>query len=753
MRKQFFAAAALLFMAIAVQSQNRIPASTPLYKNAKAPIDQRIKDLLQRMTLEEKAGQLNQLNGGVFTGPAANDPGQKAKLDLAKKGRVGSFLNVIGVTETRNAQQAVMDNSRLGIPLLFGFDVIHGYRTVFPIPLAEAGTWDLSAIEKNATIHAKEAAAAGVHWTFAPMCDISNDPRWGRVMEGAGEDPYLGGLVAAARVRGLQGKQFDTEHIMACIKHFAVYGAVEAGREYNNVDVSRVALWNKYLPPYKAAVDAGAATVMNSFNVFDGIPAGGNKYLVTDILQKKWGFKGFVVSDWGSFGEMINHGYAVDEKDAALKALQAGSHMDMEANVSGRFVPQLVKEGKLTMAQVDDAVGRILYFKFKLGLFEDPYKYSNAEREAATLFNAANRAQALEAAKKSILLLKNNHEALPLKIEGSKIALIGHFAASKEDLFDFWIANGTANDAVTVKEGLEKRFGSNNVNYAPGYLADGTTDEQLVKDAVAAADKASVVVVNIGISGKMAGEDRALSNINISEGQLRLLRALQKQGRPVIALVSSGRPLVLTNIQDLTTAIVQTWILGTETGNAVAAMLAGDYNPSAKAVMSFPYALGQVPVYYNHFNTNRPAPETGDASWKSRYRDIPNEPLYPFGYGLSYTTYNYSNLSLSSEKITRSQPLQVRITVKNSGKVDGEEVVQLYIRDIAASIVRPVKELKAFQKVFLKAGESKEISFVLTGKDLSFYDGEGNARLENGAFKVMVGGDSKNVLEKAFELQ
>lgn len=753
MRKQFFAVVALLIMTIAVQAQTNKPASTPLYKNAKAPIEQRIKDLLQRMTLEEKAGQLNQVNGGVFTGPAANDPGQKAKLDLAKKGGVGSFLNVIGVSETRNAQEAVVENSRLGIPLLFGFDVIHGYRTVFPIPLAEAGTWDLSGIEKNASIHAKEAAAAGVHWTFAPMCDISNDPRWGRVMEGAGEDPYLGGLVAAARVRGLQGKKFDAEHIMACIKHFAVYGAVEAGREYNNVDVSRVALWNKYLPPYKAAVEAGAATVMNSFNVFDGIPAGGNKYLVTDILQKKWGFKGFVVSDWGSFGEMINHGYAVDEKDAALKALQAGSHMDMEANVSGRFVPQLVKEGKLTMAQLDDAVGRILYFKFKLGLFEDPYKYSNAQRETATLFNEANRAQALEAAKKSILLLKNNHEVLPLKSEGTKIALIGHYANSKEDMFDFWIANGTANDAVTVKEGLERRFGANNVNYAPGYLADGTTDEQLVKDAVAAADKASVVVVNIGISGKMAGEDRALANINISEGQLRLLRALQKQGRPVIALVSSGRPLVLTNIQDLTTAIVQTWILGTETGNAVAAMLAGDYNPSAKAVMSFPYALGQVPVYYNHFNTNRPAPETGDASWKSRYRDIPNEPLYPFGYGLSYTTYNYSNLSLSSEKITRSQPLQVRVTVKNSGKVDGEEVVQLYIRDVTASIVRPVKELKAFQKVFLKAGESKEISFVLTGKDLSFYDGEGNARLENGAFKVMVGGDSKNVLEKAFELQ
>lgn len=753
MRKQIFAATVLLLVASLSQAQTKVPATVPTYKNAKASITDRINDLLKRMTVEEKAGQLNQVNGGVFTGPAENDPGQKAKMQMTKDGKVGSFLNVIGVKETLNAQKTAVEGSRLGIPLLFGFDVIHGYRTIFPIPLAEACSWDLPGIEKNASIHAKEAAAAGVHWTFAPMCDISNDPRWGRVMEGAGEDPYLGGLVSAARVKGLQGDLSDVNHIMSTVKHYAVYGAVEAGREYSNVDVSRVALWNKYLPPYKAAVAAGAATVMNSFNVFDGVPASGNKYLVTDVLEKKWGFKGFVVSDWGSFGEMITHGYVADGKDAALKALQAGSHMDMESNVTGKYLPELVKEGKITMKQLDDAVARVLYFKFKLGLFEDPYKFSNEARESATLFSAANRAVALEAAKRSVILLKNNHNVLPLNAAGKKIALIGHYANSKEDMFDFWIANGTSNDAITVYEGMQKRFGASNVLYSKGYNADATSNEALIKDAVATADNADVVVVNIGLSGKMAGEDRALGNINISDGQVALLKALQKNGRPVIALVSSGRPMVLTQIQDYTTAILQTWILGTETGDAVAAVLAGDYNPSAKTVMSFPYALGQVPIYYNHFNTGRPIPETGDQGWKSRYRDQPNDPLYPFGYGLSYTNFEYSSMSINKTAIQKTEPLQVSITVKNTGKFDGEEVVQLYIRDITASIVRPVKELKAFQKIFLKAGESKEVKFTLTAKDLSFYDGEGNSIIEAGAFKVMIGGNSKDVTEKSFEVK
>jgi len=728
------------------------PAATALYKNPKTSIADRVKDLLQRMTMEEKAGQLNQLNGGAFTGPAANDAGQQAKMQLTRDGKIGSFLNVLGAMETKAIQEVAMKESRLGIPILFGYDVIHGYKTIFPIPLAEACSWDLTGIQQNASVAAKEAASAGIHWAFSPMCDISNDPRWGRVMEGAGEDPWYGAKVAAARVKGLQGDLNDAEHILACIKHYAVYGAVEAGREYNNVDVSRVALWNKYLPPYKGGIEAGAATIMNSFNVLDGVPASGNKYLVDDILKKKWGFKGFVVSDWSSFGEMVTHGYAADRKDAALKAIEAGSMMDMESKVVIDYLPQLVKEGKITVKQVDDAVGRILYYKFKLGLFDDPYKFSNPDREKNTLFTPAHRQVAREAAKRAIVLLKNDNNTLPLKTAG-KIALVGYYANSHDDLFDFWIAQGKSADGVTVYEGLKNKWGANaSISFSNGYNADGTATDATIGEAVQNAQNADVVIVNIGISGKMAGEDRALANPAIPEGQVQLLRALQKTGKPIIALVSGGRPLVLTGIQPLANAIVQCWLLGTEGGNAIADVLTGDYNPSGKTVISFPYAVGQIPVYYNHFNTGRPGPTDGAGNWFSRYRDIPNSPLYPFGYGLSYTTFGYSNLQLSQPVINKAQSLKVSITVANTGKVDGEEVVQLYIRDIAASIIRPVKELKGFQKIALKAGESKEVSFTLTGKELSFYDANGNTVLEPGKFTVFVGGNSKDVLEKGFEL-
>ena len=751
MRKQLFFVC-LLAVPSLLFAQKKTSA-TPVYKNAKIAINLRIADLLQRMTIEEKAGQLNQLNGGVFTGPALNDAGQKEKVQMVREGKIGSFLNVTGVKETKNIQHVAVEESRLGIPILFAFDVIHGYKTIFPIPLAEACSWDLPQIEINSAVAAKEAAAAGLHWTFAPMCDISNDPRWGRVMEGAGEDTYYGSLVAAARVKGLQGKLDDVTHILACVKHFAGYGAVEAGREYNNVDISRVALWNKYLPPYKAAVDAGAATVMNAFNVIDGVPASANHFLVEDVLKKKWGFKGLVVSDWGSFGEIIAHGYATDEKDAALKALQAGSMMDMESKVVVQNLPQLVKEGRISMKQVDDAVARVLYYKFKLGLFDNPYKFSDEAREAANIFNTANRAEALKAAKSSIVLLKNSNNILPLHKSGSKVALVGYYAKSKDDMFDFWVANGNAQDAVSVYEGLQSKLGKSAVSYASGYNADATTNDQLIAEAVANAASADVVVAVVGISGKLAGEERSLSNINIPEGQIQLLKALQRTGKPVVALVNSGRPMVLTQVQDITGAIVQCWILGTETGSAVADVLTGDYNPSGKTVMSFPYAVGQIPVYYNHFNTNRPAPETGDGAWRSRYRDIPNEPLYPFGFGLSYTKFDYNGMVLSSDQMLKSGHLTVTVQVKNSGNYDGEEVVQLYIRDITASVVRPVKELKGFQKIFLKAGETKTVSFVLSGKDLSFSDGEGNTKLEAGKFKVFVGGDSKNTLEASFDLK
>jgi beta-glucosidase len=719
------------------------------YQNAALPIDARVKDLLSRMTVEEKAGQLNQLNGGAFTGPAANDAGQNEKAKQVKDGRVGSLLNVVGVADTRKIQQEAM-KSRLGIPLIFGYDVIHGYKTIFPIPLAEACSWDLKGIEKNSSIAAKEASAAGLHWTFAPMCDITNDPRWGRIMEGVGEDPFYGGVISAARVKGLQGNLNDNEHVLACVKHFAAYGLVEAGREYNNVDVSRPMLWNKYLPPYKAAVDAGAATVMNAFNVLDGAPASANKFLVTDVLKNKWGFKGFVVSDWASFGEEVTHGYAEDRKDAALKSLQAGSMMDMEAKVSEEFLPQLLKEGKITMKQLDEAVGRILYQKFRLGLFENALKFCDEANEKNKIFTAENRAISLDAAKKSILLLKNESNVLPID-KNKKVALIGLYANSKDDMFDFWIAQGSSNDAVSVYEGMKNKFSS--ISFCNGYNADNTTSESLINEAVTNANNADVIVVNIGISGKMAGEDRALSNPTISEGQLQLLSALQKTGKPIVALVSSARPLILTKAEPMVNALVQGWILGTEHGNAIASMLVGDYNPSAKTVITFPYAIGQIPIYYNHFNTGRPGPTDGAGNWFSRYRDVKNEPLYPFGFGLSYTNYTYGDLKLSATTIAKTGKLTVTIAVTNSGAVDGEEVVQLYIRDYAASIVRPVKELKAFEKVSLKAGETKTVNFTLSQKDLSFLDANGNAVMEVGKFSVFVGGNSRDVKQGDFQVK
>jgi beta-glucosidase len=529
-----------------------------------------------------------------------------------------------------------------------------------------------------------------------------------------------------------------------------VYGAVEAGREYNQVDVSRVMLWNKYLPSYKAAVDAGAATVMNAFNVFDGIPASDNKFLVTDVLKNKWGFKGYVVSDWASFKESITHGYAADEKDAALKAIQAGSMMDMESKVSEKYLPELVKEGKVTMAQLDEAAGSILYQKFKLGLFDDPYKFCSEQRESATLFSAANRAIAKTAAEKSIVLLKNKDNILPLD-KNKKIALVGFYANSKDDMFDFWIGQGKSDDAVTVYEGLKTKFG--NISFCNGYKADNTTSETLINEAVQNAAVADVIVVNIGISGKMAGEDRSLGNPVISDGQIALLTALQKTGKPVVALVSSARPLILTQAEPLVNSLVQCWILGTEHGNAIASVLSGEVNPSAKTVMTFPYAVGQIPVYYNHFNTGRPDQTDGQGNWYSRYRDMPREPLYPFGFGLSYTNYTYGDVRLSSSSIKKEDRLIVTIAVSNTGKTDGEETVQLYIRDYTASVIRPVKELKAFKKILLKAGETKEVSFTLTKNELSFFDANGNPVIEPGKFSVFVGNSSVNVKQADFELQ
>jgi beta-glucosidase len=743
--KKSLAVAGLFFLSLATTYAQQVA-----YKNAKLSIELRTADLIKRMTIEEKAGQLNQLNGGVLTGPqVANDAGQQAKVKMLKDGKVGSFLNVLGAAETRAVQKIAVEQTRLGIPLIFGYDAIHGYKTVFPIPIAEACSWEPAGAEKTASIAANEASAAGLHWTFAPMMDVTREPRWGRTMEGSGEDTYINSVFAAARVKGFQGN-FDKYHIMACIKHFAAYGAPEGGREYNTVDMSRYALWNYYLPPYKAAVDAGAATVMNSFNIVDGVPASANKYLVTDVLKKMWGFKGFVVSDWGSFGELIPHGYAEDGADAARKALLAGSQMDMEAQVVVQNLPKLVKEGKVPMSVVDEAVGKILYWKFKLGLFDDPYKYNDEAREKTAFLSAENLQVAHEAARKSMILLQNNDNVLPLSKNVKNVLVAGLFGDSKEDALDFWCGQGNPDDVTSYRKGITDKLPNANVQFTQGYNAEGKTTDALLSDLETKAQQAEVVIAVIGITGKNAGEARSVSDINPSVGQLEMLRTLKKSGKKVVVVVHAGRPMILTEVQKHASSIVYAWLAGTKQGSALADILFGDFNPSAKTVMSFPYSVGQIPVYYNAYNTNRPhtdGKEGPDNFWVSRYRDIPNSPLYPFGFGLSYTTFEYANLALSAAEMTKTGKVTATVMVKNTGSREGEEIVQLYVRDMVGSFVRPLKELKAFEKISLKAGESKTVSFTIDASKLSYFDGDGKTMLETGKFKIFVGGNSRDVKE------
>ncbi len=729
----------------------------PPYKNPRLTIEQRVNDLLNRMTLDEKVGQLNQLSGGVLTGPKAlKDPGQKAKLDLVRKGKIGSFLNVVGAKETGNVQKIAVEESRLGIPLLFAYDVIHGYKTIFPIPLAESASWNPEGAELTASIAAKEAASAGLHWTFAPMMDVTREPRWGRVMEGSGEDPYIGAVFAAARVRGFQGKEFDDQHIMACVKHFAAYGAPEGGREYNTVDISRYALWNYYLPPYKAAIEAGSATVMNAFNIVDAIPASGNSYLNKTILRDKWGFKGFIVSDWGSFKEMIAHGHAANEADAAEKALMTGSDMDMESRVMVNEMAGLVKKGKVPIKRLNEAVGRILWWKFKLGLFEDPYKYSNEGREKATLLSKEHRKIARDAAAESMVLLKNEGKILPLSKSVKDVLVTGFLAESQEDVLDFWKGAGEHKHTVTILQGIKNKLPDANVIFAKGYDEKNKSSAELLADLTRKAEGADVIVATIGLTGKVAGEARSLADVNPSPAQMAMLKKLKDTGKPLVVVVQAGRPMILTDVDRNFPAILNAWIGGTEHGNGVADILFGDVNPSAKTTITFPYAMGQIPVYYNHYNTGRPHVDGRngpDDFWVSRYRDIPNSPLYPFGYGLSYTTFKYGKVSTSKSEITKRDDFTVSVDVTNTGDRAGQEIVQLYIRDIAASRVRPVKELKDFAKISLKAGESKAVKFKLPAGKLGFYDEGGDWLVESGDFKIFVGPNSRDVEEVAIRLR
>lgn len=719
----------------------------------KKTIAQRVDSVMAMMTLDEKVGQLNQYNGDwAATGPITNDGDKQNQI---RNGQVGSMLNVMGVEHTKQLQGIAMQ-SRLRIPLLFGQDVIHGYKTTFPIPLGEAASWDLAAIERSARIAAMEASASGIHWTFAPMVDIARDPRWGRVMEGAGEDTYLGSLIAAARVKGFQGKGLgNTDAVMACAKHFAAYGAAVGGRDYNSVDMSDRLLWETYLPPFKAAADAGVATFMNSFNDLNGIPATGNRYLQRDILKSKWNFKGFVVSDWGSVGEMINHGYVKDNYEAAKSALNAGSDMDMESRSYKENLAKLVKEGKVDIKLVNDAVKRILTKKFELGLFDDPFKFCNTLREQLMMNEPRHIQSARDMADKSIVLLKNKNELLPLSKDTKSIAFIGPFVKAVRDNLGFWSMEWPDDSMriVTQWDGVKNRLrGGATLSYAKGCgIRDSSTAG--FEEAIAAAKAADVVIMSVGEARDMSGEAKSRSHINLPGVQEDLIKAIQATGKPVIVLINAGRPLIFNWTKDNVPAIVYTWWLGTSAGDAIADVLFGDYNPSGRLPISFPRTEGQIPIYYNYFSTGRPAKNDSDLNYVSAYTDLPNSPAFPFGYGLSYSDFSYSAVTLDKNQMTAAQAITASVTVTNSGKMDGEETVQLYIRDKVGSVVRPVKELKGFKKIWLKKGASQKVSFEINANMLKFYTNDLKYIYEPGDFTVFIGANSADNKEASFSLQ
>lgn len=714
-------------------------------------IDQKVNALLKKMTIEEKIGQLNQYTGdNSATGPITINPNKQAEI---KAGLIGSMLNIIGTKYTRQYQELAMQ-SRLKIPLLFGQDVIHGYKTTFPIPLAEAASWDLKTIELAARVAATEASASGIHWTFAPMVDIGRDPRWGRVMEGAGEDTYLGSKIAYARVKGFQGNKLgDLNSVMACVKHFAAYGAAVGGRDYNSVDMSERMLLETYLPPFKAALDAGAATFMNSFNDLNGIPATGNAHLQRDILKGKWNFQGFVVSDWGSIGEMVAHGYSKDLKEAAYAAITAGSDMDMESNAYRYNLAELVKEGRVSIDLIDDAVKRILRKKYELGLFDDPYRYSDEKRAEKELNNPENRKAALEAAEKSIVLLKNENQTLPLSKNLKTIAFIGPMVKEYKANMGFWSVELPEVNydkwVVSQWDGLQNKVGKNTkLLYAKGCEVDGDNKDGFA-EAVAAAKQADVVILSIGERRDMSGEAKSRSDLHLPGVQEDLVKAIQATGKPVIVLVNAGRPLIFNWTADNVPAILYTWWLGTEAGNAIANVLFGDYNPSGKLPMTFPREVGQIPIYYNHYSTGRPAKDEDSKNYVSAYIDLKNSPKFPFGYGLSYTKFDYSNLKLSSASMKNNETIKVSFQLSNVGKAAGEEVVQLYLKDKFGSVVRPVLELRDFQKIKLNAGESKTIEFTIDKEKLSFYNNKLEWTAEPGDFEVMIGASSADIKLKS----
>tara|TARA_R110002050_G_scaffold1281_3_gene9245 strand:- start:60235 stop:62499 length:2265 start_codon:yes stop_codon:yes gene_type:complete len=728
-------------------------------------LDQKVDSVLNLMTLKEKIGQMNQYNGfWNVTGPAPTNGDAANKYEHLKSGMVGSMLNVRGVAEVRKVQKIAVEETRLGIPLIIGFDVIHGYKTISPIPLAEAASWDMEAIRKSSEVAAAEAAASGINWTFAPMVDISRDARWGRVMEGAGEDPYLGGEIAYARVKGFQGDDLTLPStIAACAKHFAGYGFSESGKDYNTVDVGTSTLYNTIFPPFQAAIRADVKTFMNAFNELNGIPATGNAFLQRDVLKKEWNYKGFMVSDWGSIGEMINHGYAKDAKQAASLAINAGSDMDMESYVYVKYLEELVKDGKVDIALIDDAVKRILKVKFELGLFDDPYKYCDEEREKEVIGSQENNEAVLDVAKKSIVLLKNEGQLLPLQKKGLNIAVIGALAADKNSPLGSWRIAGDDNSAVSVLEGL-KNYPNNKVSYQMGVkLSTGenafiketkinTTDRSGIKEAVEAAKKKDVVIMVLGEYGFQTGEARSRASLDLPGLQEELLKAVYAVNKNIVLVLMNGRPLTINWADENIPTIVEAWHLGTQSGNAIAEVLYGDYNPSGKLPMTFPKSVGQVPIYYNYKNTGRPNNPGNDLVFWSHYSDESNEPLYSFGHGLSYSKFEYSNLTLGSNTMKMNDSIAVSFTLKNNSIYEGKEVVQVYIRDLVGSITRPVKELKDFKMVTLKPNESKIVSIHISKEKLQFYTANNKWEAEPGDFKIFIGGSSKTKLESDFSV-
>jgi beta-glucosidase len=725
-------AVALLAVTIAA------PASPP-----QPDVEKKIAALLAQMTLEEKLGQLQQLDG------EANGNYRPEHIEMIRKGLLGSTLNVRGARRTNELQRVAVEQSRLKIPLLFGFDVIHGYRTIFPVPLGEASSWDASAVERAASVAAAEAASAGVRWTFAPMVDIARDPRWGRIVEGAGEDPHLGSVMARARVRGFQGRDYSApDKVVACAKHWVAYGAAEAGRDYNTTDVSERTLREVYFPPFKAAVDAGVGTFMSAFNDLNGVPTSANHFTLTKVLRGEWRFDGFVVSDYESVRELLNHAVAANEAEAAQAALSAGVDMEMVSRLFNKHVPHLVREGKISEATVDEAVRRVLRIKFRLGLFDNPY--ADEARESAVIMSRENVAAAREVAARSMVLLKNERNVLPLSKSLSSIAVIGPLADDQQAPLGSWAGDGKKEDVVTLLAGIRAKVApATKILYARGCDIDGGSVEGIA-EAVRAAEQSEVAIVAVGESAEMSGEAASRSSLDLPGRQSDLVAAIVRTGKPTIIVLMNGRPLTINWAAENATAILETWLAGIQAGNAIADVLFGDVNPGGKLPVTFPRAVGQVPIYYNHRNTGRP-PDPKN-KYTSKYLDVPVTPLFPFGFGLSYTEFRLSSLHLSAPSIRRDGRLQVSVEVENTGRRAGDEVVQLYIRDVASSVSRPVKELKGFERVTLAPGQRRRVEFTLAREHLGFYNAEMRFVVEPGAFKVTVGTSSAGGLEASFEV-